>query len=42
MAEAEIVAPGRPLFDEACLAVAGFLARYSDPTRASYAGDLRS
>jgi site-specific recombinase XerD len=42
MAEAEIVAPGRPLFDEARLAVAGFLARYSDPTRASYAGDLRS
>ena len=42
MAEAELVAPGRPLFDEARLAVAGFLARYSDPTRSSYAGDLRS
>jgi integrase/recombinase XerD len=42
MAEAELVAPGRPLFDEARLAVAGFLARYSDPTRASYAGDLKS
>ena len=41
MAEAEIVAPARPLFDEARLAVAGFLARYADPTRSSYAGDLK-
>ncbi len=32
-----IVKPTPPLFDEARLAVAGFLARYSDATRASYA-----
>lgn len=31
-----------PLFDEARIAVGGFLARYSEPTRSSYAGDLRS
>ena len=37
----ELVAPSRPLFDEARLAVAGFLARYSGPTRISYAADLR-
>jgi site-specific recombinase XerD len=37
----ELVAPTRPLFDEARLAVAGFLARYSGPTRVSYAADLR-
>ena len=37
----ELVAPTRPLFDEARLAVAGFLARYSGPTRISYAADLR-
>ena len=40
-AKPEIVLPERPLFDEARLAVAGFLARYSDSTRASYAYDLR-
>lgn len=31
----------RPLFDEAHLAVAGFLARYAQPTRRSYASDRR-
>ena len=36
-----IVTPAAPLFDEARLAVAGFLARYSGPTRKSYATDLR-
>jgi integrase/recombinase XerD len=36
-----IVTPASPLFDEARLAVAGFLARYSGPTRRSYATDLR-
>src|ERR1700736_4207209 len=36
-----IVTPIPPLFDEARLAVAGFLARYSGPTRRSYATDLR-
>jgi hypothetical protein len=41
-AKPEIVLPERPLFDEARLAVAGFLARYSDSTRASYAYDLRA
>jgi site-specific recombinase XerD len=38
----EIVRPERPHFDEARLAIAGFLARYSGPTRASYAADLRA
>ncbi len=38
----EIVQPQRALFDEARLAIAGFLARYSGPTRASYAADLRA
>jgi integrase/recombinase XerD len=38
---AEIVRPERLYFDEARLAVAGFLARYSDPTRASYRAGLR-
>lgn len=33
--------PDRPLFDEARMAVGGFLARYSEPTRSSYACDLR-
>jgi hypothetical protein len=37
----ELVASTRPLFDESRLAVAGFLARYSGPTRVSYAADLR-
>ena len=36
-----VVAPTPPLFDETRLAVAGFLARYSGPTRKSYATDLR-
>lgn len=36
-----LVAPTPPLFDEARLAVAGFLARYSGSTRTSYTTDLR-
>jgi integrase/recombinase XerD len=36
-----ITTPSRPLFDEARLAVAGFLARYSEPTGRSYISDLR-
>ncbi len=36
-----IVKPTAPLFDEARLAIAGFLARYSGATRTSYATDLR-
>ena len=36
-----ITTPSRPLFDEARLAVAGFLARYGEPTRRSYMSDLR-
>ncbi len=36
-----IVKPTAPLFDEARLAIAGFLARYSGATRASYTTDLR-
>ena len=36
-----IVKPTVPLFDEARLAIAGFLARYSGATRTSYATDLR-
>lgn len=36
-----ITTPTPPLFDEARLAVAGFLARYSGPTRKSYVSDLR-
>ena len=36
-----IVKPTAPLFDEARLAIAGFLARYSGATRVSYATDLR-
>ena len=31
-----------PLFDEARLAVGGFLSRYSGNTRSRYASDLRS
>jgi len=34
-----IVKPTTPLFDEARLAIAGFLARYSGPTRVSYPTD---
>jgi len=41
MAGTTIVTPASPLFDEARLAVAGFLARYSGPTRRSYGTDLR-
>src|SRR3954463_6816333 len=37
----ELVRPESLLFDEARLAVAGFLARYSGPTRVSYTADLR-
>ena len=33
--------PVPPLFDETRLAIAGFLARYSGPTRTAYATDLR-
>ena len=36
-----LVPPSRPLFDDARLAIAGFLARYSGATRISYAADLR-
>jgi hypothetical protein len=36
MSGTTITEPGPPLFDEARLAVAGFLARYSGPTRKSY------
>jgi len=41
MATTTIVSPSPALFDEARLARAGFLARYSGPTRTSYATDLR-
>jgi site-specific recombinase XerD len=41
-ARAELMPPERPLFDEIRLAVASFLARYSDPTRTSYTHDLKS
>ena len=41
MSTTTIVSPTPTLFDEARLAVAGFLARYSGPTRMSYATDLR-
>ncbi|MDQ1428771.1 MAG: hypothetical protein QOK39_2247, partial [Acidimicrobiaceae bacterium] len=41
MATSTVVIVVLPLFDEAKLAVAGFLARYSGPTRVSYACDLR-
>ena len=36
-----VVPPTPPLLDEARLAIAGFLARYSGATRKSYATDLR-
>ncbi len=38
----ELMPPERPLFAEIRLAVAGFLARYSDPTRTGYTHDLKS
>src|SRR6476620_6716098 len=41
MSGSTVVTVVPPLFDEAKLAVAGFLARYSGPTRVSYASDLR-
>jgi hypothetical protein len=37
----QLITRERPLFDEARLAVASFLARYSDATRVSYTADLR-
>jgi integrase/recombinase XerD len=39
---AELMAPQQPLCDDIRLAVAGFLARYSDPTRTGYTHDLKS
>jgi site-specific recombinase XerD len=36
-----LVPPSRPLFDDARLAIAGFLARYSGATRVSYTADLK-
>jgi len=39
---AELVRPSAPLFDEARLAVAAFLARYGPPTRMAYSCDLRA
>jgi integrase/recombinase XerD len=36
-----ITASTPPLFDEARIAVAGYLARYPEGTRRSYASDLR-
>lgn len=41
MADTAVVTVVLPLFDETKLAVAGYLARYSGPTRVSYACDLR-
>ena len=41
MSATTIVLPSPALFDEVRLAVAGFLARYSGPTRVSYSCDLR-
>jgi integrase/recombinase XerD len=41
MSATTIVPSCPPLFDEVRLAVAGFLARYSGPTRVSYSCDLR-
>jgi integrase/recombinase XerD len=41
MSATTIVPPCPPLFDDVRLAVAGFLARYSGPTRVSYSCDLR-
>ena len=41
MSATTIVPPAPPLFDEVRLAVAGFLARYSGPTRVSYSCELR-
>ena len=41
MSATTIVTPAATVFDESRLAVAGFLARYSGPTRVSYSCDLR-
>ena len=40
-ASAQLVSTAPPLYDEARLAVGGFLARYSGNTRTGYASDLR-
>ena len=40
--QTQLMQPDRPLFNEIRLAVASFLARYSDPTRTSYAHDLKA
>jgi len=37
----QLITRERPLFDEARLAIASFLARYSGATRVSYTADLR-
>ena len=39
---AQLIPPVPPLFDEARLAIGGFLARYSGSTRSGYACDLRA
>lgn len=39
---AQLIPPTPPLFDEARLAIGGFLARYSGSTQAGYACDLRA
>ncbi len=41
MSATAVALPVPPLFDQARLAVAGFLARYSEPTRTAYTTDLR-
>ena len=41
MSTATVAVPVPPLFDEARLAIAGFLSRYSGPTRSAYTTDLR-
>ena len=41
MSTTTVAIPAPPLFDQTRLAVAGFLARYSGPTRTAYATDLR-
>lgn len=41
MSATAVALPIPPLFDEARLAIAGFLSRYSGPTRVAYTTDLR-
>lgn len=41
MSATAVAVPVPPLFDDARLAIAGFLSRYSGPTRAAYTTDLR-